>query len=90
MKISFRGYNRKEVDKYIENIKSEYEGKIESLNNTINDLNDQIQECKMKIDELEKNKKSISDVLVDAVKHAQQIELDYKIRARLSDEHYCK
>lgn len=90
MKTSFRGYNRKEVDMYIEQLKVEYENRISLLNNTINELLGEIDGYKKTIDELEKDKKVVSDVLVDAVRHAQQIELDYKNRAKLSDEHYCQ
>ncbi len=90
MKKSFRGYNRKETDQYIEQLKSEYESKIDALQSEINNLNSEIEIYKLKITELENDNKSVSNILVDAVKHAQQIELEYKNRAKQSDEHYTK
>lgn len=90
MKKSFRGYNVKETDRYIDQLKNEYKNKIAELQKTIDDLNAENDAYKEKIIELENKTKSVSDILVDAVKHAQQIELDYKNRARQSDEHYSK
>lgn len=90
MKKSFRGYNRKETDQYIEQLKTEYESRIENLRSEINNLNAEIEIYKLKITELENDNKAVSNILVDAVKHAQQIELEYKNRARQSDEHYSK
>ena len=90
MKKSFRGYNRKETDQYIEQLKADYEATIDSLRAEISNLNSEIEVYKLKIAELENDNKAVSNILVDAVKHAQQIELEYKNRARQSDEHYSK
>lgn len=90
MKKSFRGYNVKETDSYIEQLKNEYESRISELERSLENTNAENETYKQKIKELEENAKSVSGILIDAVQHAQQIELDYKNRARQSDEHYSK
>ena len=90
MKKSFRGYNVKEADLYIEQLKNDYEAKIADMQKLVDSLTVENEAYKLKITELENNEKLVSDILVDAVKHAQQIELDYKNRARQSDEHYSR
>ena len=88
MRTTFRGYDKKETDRFIEQQKSDYEAQIARLREELNAAIADNEKYRARIAELEHASKSVSDVLIDAVKRAQDIENDYKERARRSDEHY--
>lgn len=88
MKIAFRGYDRRETDSYISELKESYEQQIMSLRDEIQALRNENDSCRRKINELEISSRAVSEVLVDAVKRAQDIESDCKERAKKTDEHY--
>lgn len=88
MKIAFRGYDRRETDSYISELKESYEQQIMSLRDEIQALRAENDSCRRKIAELENSSRAVSEVLVDAVKRAQDIESDCKERAKKTDEHY--
>lgn len=88
MKIAFRGYDRRETDSYISELKESYEQQIMSLRDEIQALQTENDSFRRKITELENSSRAVSEVLVDAVKRAQDIESDCKERAKKTDEHY--
>ena len=88
MKIAFRGYDRRETDSYISELKESYEQQIMSLRDEIHALQTENDSFRSKITELENSSRAVSEVLVDAVKRAQDIESDCKERAKKTDEHY--
>lgn len=88
MKTSFRGYDKKETDRFIEILKEGYELKIASLNTEINAMQAKIENLNGQIVELENKEKTVSMVLMDAIAHAREIETDYQQRARQSDARY--
>ena len=60
MKKSFRGYNVKEADLYIEQLKNDYEAKIADMQKLVDSLTAENEAYKLKITELENNEKLVS------------------------------
>lgn len=82
------GLNRKEVENYISDIKSDYEAELKRQNQELlamksenSKLNDRINQLISDRKEIEEAKKNISDVLFKAEQQAKQIVEDAKAKA---------
>lgn len=82
------GLNRKEVENYISDMKSDYEAELKRQNQELlamksenSKLNDRINQLISDRKEIEEAKKNISDVLFKAEQQAKQIVEDAKAKA---------
>lgn len=82
------GFNKKEVENYISDLKADYESELKRQNTELQSikeenrkLNDRINELLNKQREVEKAKQSISEVLLKAEQQAKQIVEEAKGKA---------
>ena len=73
-KLEKNGYNKKEVDEFVEKVKRDYEDTLSDQMARISELKKQLDETNKKLDSYQKKSGDISDALVVAVETAKQIE----------------
>ena len=69
-----KGYDKKEVDAYIEKMDAEKQASEVALRATLAQLKGELDEKQQKLDDFEKKAKRISDALISAVSKADEIE----------------
>ena len=67
------GYKSKEVEAYLVELSAKYESDMKAKDNTIDSLNDTIDELNKKIETYEAERLSVADSLIKAQKEAQDI-----------------
>lgn len=73
-KLEKNGYDKKEVDEFVEKVKRDYEDTMQDQMDRISELKKQLDETNKKLGSYEKKNGDISDALVVAVETAKQIE----------------
>lgn len=73
-KLERNGYDKKEVDEFVEKVKRNYEDTLQEQMQRISELKKQLDETAKKLGSYEKKNGDISDALVVAVETAKQIE----------------
>ena len=73
-KLEKNGYDKKEVDEFVEKVKRDYEDTMQDQMDRISELKRQLDETNQKLGSYEKKNGDISDALVVAVETAKQIE----------------
>ena len=76
--IERKGYNKKEVENYIANLKNQYEDEIEKSKQEAMQAQAELMQCKMELDSYHKKDDQISNALVVAVETAKEIESSAK------------
>ena len=76
--IERKGYNKKEVENYIVNLKNQYEDAIEKAKQEAMQAQAELMQCKMELDSYHKKDDQISNALVVAVETAKEIESSAK------------
>ena len=69
-----KGYDKKEVEAYIEKMDAEKQASEKSLRATVAQLKGELDEKQQKLDDFEKKARRISDALISAVSKADEIE----------------
>ena len=69
-----KGYDKKEVDAYIEKMDAEKQASEKALRATVAQLKGELDEKQQKLDDFEKKARRISDALISAVSKADEIE----------------
>lgn len=89
LKERFGKYKAKDVDAYIEEIKSANQQEVNSFKQYIKKLEEKIALLENEITEYKAKESIVAQALIDATKHAKEIEEDCRTRAKQSDE-ACK
>ncbi len=76
--IERKGYNKQEVDAYIDTLKSQYEDMLEKLKQESMQAQAELMQCKMELDTYHSKDDQISNALVVAVETAKEIESSAK------------
>ncbi len=76
--IERKGYNKKEVDTYIENLKNQYEDLVDKSKQEAMQAQAELMQCKIELDSYHNKDDQISNALVVAVETAKEIESSAK------------
>ena len=76
--IERKGYNKKEVDTYIENMKNQYEDLVDKSKQEAMQAQAELMQCKIELDSYHNKDDQISNALVVAVETAKEIESSAK------------
>lgn len=76
--IERKGYNKKEVDKYLFELSSKYEQQIEKLNQDKMEIQAELMQSRLELDSYKSKDDQISNALVVAVETAKEIESSAK------------
>ncbi len=85
IKSRFGKYKVADVDSYLARLNSNHAAKIETLEKTIDALNEKNAELQLQLDKYKEKEGVISKVMLDATMRAKEIEDDYRKRADESD-----
>ena len=85
IKAKFGKYKAKEIDKYIASIKAEHETVRKEFEQKVQALEQERSELLKKLAKFEEKEGVIAEVMINATKHAKEIEDDYRKRAEQSD-----
>ncbi len=85
IKSKFGKYKVADVDSYLARLNSNHAAKIETLEKTIDALNEKNAELQRELDKYKEKEGVIAKVMLDATVRAKEIEEDYRKRADESD-----
>lgn len=85
LKAKFGKYKAKEVDAFIASLKQEQENVRKDFEQKVQALEQERAELLKKLAKLEEKEGVIAEVMINATKHAKEIEDDYRKRAEQSD-----